>query len=595
MQQIESPAVVPLPITDSLGTIPLRNAALAPDRPVYLRRVGGGWSDVTAAQFLAEVHATAKGLVARGIDAGDPVGVFAPTRYEWTVLDFALWTIGAFAVPIYDSSSAEQIEWIVTDSGMTAIVVATTAFAERVAEALATPPPLWVMDDDLLAELAADGTGVLDSELEHRLATVGPDDPCTIVYTSGTTGRPKGCVLTHANLMFVVRTLVASTQPVVTQPGARTVLFLPLAHVLGRGAQVYCAEGMMQVAHCPDPALLVGDIQSVRPTFLVGVPRIFEKIFASAEQKAHDAGRGRIFDRAARVAIEYGRATTDHTRPSPWLRLQHAVLDRLVLSKLRDAMGGHLTFAITGGASLGERLGRFYAGIGLTVMEGYGLTETTASGTFNRAGNFRIGTVGQAMPGTGVRIADDAEIWLRGPHVMTRYHNLPDATAELLDDEGWFHTGDLGTLDADGFLQITGRKKDIIITAGGKNVAPAVLEDRIQTHRLISHAVVVGEGRPFVGCLLTLDPDALSMWAREHGRKGASTAELIDDPELRATIQAAIDDANRAVSRAESIRAWRILDTQFSEQAGQVTPSLKLKRAAIADEFADEIELIYAS
>ena len=594
MQQLEFPPAVELPITDTLASIPVRNAARHPGRPLYLLRTESGWRDLTAAQFLDQVRATARGLLARGISPGDPVGVFAPTCYEWTVLDFALWTVGAFAVPIYETSSCEQVEWIVTDSGMTAVIAMTDRLAARAAEARPEHPPVWVIENGLLAALAQEGATVPDAQLDAHTAAVRPEDAATIVYTSGTTGRPKGCVITHANMMFIVRTLVATTQPIVTQPGARTVLFLPMAHVFGRGAHVYCAEGGMQVAHCPDPKLLVGDMATVRPTFLVGVPRIFEKIYDASQQKAHDAGRGAVFARAAAVAIEYARADVAG-KPSLWLRLQHRVFDRLVYRKLREAMGGHLRFAITGGASLGERLGHFYAGIGLTVMEGYGMTESTASGAYNRAGLGRIGTVGQPMPGTAIRIGDDGEIWLRGPHVMAGYHNQPEATAELIDAEGWLHTGDLGRLDDDGFLVITGRTKDLIVTAGGKNVAPAVLEDRIMANPLVSHAVVVGEGRPFVAALITLDPQALEAWARRHKRAGTTLAELSDDPQLRAEVQAAVDDANAAVSRAESIRAWRLLDAEFSEESGHVTPSLKLRRAAVTDEYAGEIERIYSA
>jgi long-chain acyl-CoA synthetase len=389
------------------------------------------------------------------------------------------------------------------------------------------------------------------------------------------------------------RTLVATTRPVVETPGAATVLFLPLAHVLGRGAQLYCAEGGMKVAHCPSPKMLVGDMASVQPTFLVGVPRIFEKIFSASAQRAHAGGKGWLFERAADVAIDYGRALHSGTGPSLLLRAQHAIFDRLVYGKLRAAMGGRLRYAITGGASLGERLGSFYAGIGLTVMEGYGLTETTASGTFNRAENARIGSVGQPMPGTAVRIADDGEISLRGPHLMAGYHNNATATKAAIDDDGWFATGDLGRVDDDGFLHITGRKKDIIVTAGGKNVAPAVLEDRMQAHHLVGQALVVGEGRPFIGALITVSPEALPAWAAAHGKQGGTAAELHDDPDLRAELQDAVDDANAAVSKAESIRSWRLLDGEFTEESGHLTPTQKLKRGVIADGFAAEIEAIY--
>jgi long-chain acyl-CoA synthetase len=394
--------------------------------------------------------------------------------------------------------------------------------------------------------------------------------------------------------MFVTRTLAVTTEPVPSEPGARTVLFLPLAHVLGRGAQVYSAVGGMQVAHCPNSKLLPGDMLSFRPTYLVGVPRIFETIFNRSQQKAYEGGKARIFDRATKVAIDYGRTRWAVRGPSLRLKVEHALFDRLVYAKLRAAMGGELRYAITGGASLGERLGSFYAGIGLTVMEGYGLTETTASGTFNRATAPRIGSVGQPMPGTSVRIADDGEISLRGPYLMAGYHNNPEATALVIDADGWFQTGDLGALDAQGYLQITGRKKEIIVTAGGKNVAPAVLEDRMGAYNLISQAMVVGEGKPFIGALVTLDPDAVAAWATAHHKAGLTAAELHDDPDLNAEIQAAVDDANAAVSRAESIRAWRLIDAQFTEESGHMTPTLKLKRAVVTSDFAEQIEALYA-
>jgi len=594
MHELSFPAAIGLPITDTLSSIPARRAAETPNRPMYALRTGDGWTDVTAREFNELVRSVARGLVARGIEVGQPVAILSPTRYEWTVLDFALWTAGAFAVPIYDSSSAEQIEWILQDSQSVAVITDSALSADRVAgAALTTPPPIWVMEDGLIDALVAEGAGIADEVLSARSAAITPQDPATIVYTSGTTGRPKGCVITHENLMFVARTLVVGTGPVVTTPGARTVLFLPLAHVLGRGAQVYSAEGGMQVAHCPNARLLPGDMLSFRPTYLVGVPRIFEKIFSASQQKANEGGRARIFARATAVAIDFGRARWAGG-PSLWLRIEHALFDRLVYGKLRAAMGGELRYAISGGASLGERLGNFYAGIGLTVMEGYGLTETTASGTFNRAEAPQIGSVGQPMPGTSIRIADDGEIWLRGPYVMAGYHNNPSATGQVIDVDGWFQTGDLGSLDADGYLRITGRKKEIIVTAGGKNVAPAVLEDRMGAHHLISQAMVVGEGKPFIGALVTLDPDALSAWAASHHKAGRTAAELHDDPDLRAEIQAAVDDANAAVSKAESIRAWRLIDAQFTEESGHMTPTLKLKRAVVASDHAADIEALYA-
>ena len=591
--ELEFPAEIDLPITQTLGSIPGRNASRFPHRPMYAVRTDDGWRDVTAVEFDAEVQAVARGLVAWEVPVGTPVAIMSPTRYEWAVLDFALWRVGSFAVPIYDSSSAEQIAWILEDSAVMAVITDSQAAANRVRAATEQPPPIWVMADDLLAELTAAGADVDDEVIAQRAAAATPADPATIVYTSGTTGRPKGCVITHSNLMFVVRTLAATTTPVVDTPDATTVLFLPLAHVLGRGAQLYCAEGGMKVAHCPNPKQLPADMISVSPTFLVGVPRIFEKIFSASQQKAHAGGKGWIFEKAAAVAIDYGRAS-HNGGPSLALRIQHAVFDKLVYGKIRAAMGGQLRYAITGGASLGERLGMFYAGIGLTVMEGYGLTETTASGTFNRAQSPRVGSVGQPMPGTAVRIAEDGEIWLRGPHVMAGYHNNLAATAEAIDADGWFHTGDLGALDADGYLSITGRKKEIIVTAGGKNVAPAVLEDRMQAHHLIGESIVVGEARPFIGALVTVDPVALATWAAAKGKTGRTVAELHDDPDLNAEIQAAVDDANAAVSKAESIRAWRLLDVELTEASGHLTPTQKLKRGVITEDFQRDIEDIYS-
>lgn len=588
-----SPANIALPITDTLGSIIARNARTSPGRRVYGIRAGDGWVDVTAGEFHDLVRAVAKGLLARGVGPGDAIAIMAANRYEWTVLDFALWTIGAFAVPIYESSSAEQIAWIVTDSGATTVIVDTPANAQRVAAAITVARPIWVMDEELLATLTADGAAIDEAALVAREAGVQPGDVATIIYTSGTTGRPKGCVLTHGNFVFMVRSLVASFAPQLAEPGAATVLFLPLAHVFGRVAEVWAAEGMLPLAHCPDLALLMADMQSFHPTFLISVPRLFEKVYNGAQHKAHAEGRGKIFDVAAGVAIDYSRA--QHADgASLWLRAKHALFDVLVYGKLRQAMGGQVRYAISGGAALGERLGHFFAGIGLLVVEGYGLTETTAPTTFNRVEAVRIGSVGQPTAGTEVRLLADGEICLRGPHIMLGYHNNPTATREVLDAEGWFRTGDLGRLDDDGYLYIVGRKKEIIITSGGKNVVPAILEDGIRANYLVSNVMVVGEGRPFVAALIALEPAALAEWAAAHHLAGRTAAELQDDPTLHAEIQAAVDKANAAVSRAESVRAWRLLAKPFTEEAGQVTPTQKLKRAVIAREFADVIDSIYA-
>ena len=593
MRELDMPAAVTLPITDTLADIAPRNAAQWPDRVMYTRNLSSGPVDVTAAAFNDDVRATAKGLMARGIKSGDRVGVLAANSYEWTTLDFALWTVGACAVPIYESSSSEQIDWIVTDAGVCAVAVGSPALADKVRSAVTGEcPPIWPVDDRLLPTLGSEGQQISDDELRSRTDEGTPQDTATIIYTSGTTGQPKGCELTHANFLFEVRTLVASTAPLMAEPGACTVLFLPLAHIFGRAAQVWCAEGGLRVIHCANPKTLTVDMVTFSPTFIVAVPRVFEKIYNASAQKAQVAGRGKIFDRAVDVAIAYSRAQYTGG-PSVLLRLQHAIFDRLVYAKLRAALGGRAKYAVSGGAGLGERLGHFFAGIGLLVMEGYGLTETTGPSAFNRPEAPRIGTVGQAMAGTAVRIADDGEVWLRGPHVMRGYHNNPEATTEAIDSDGWFHTGDIGVLDDDGYLSITGRKKDIIITAGGKNVAPAVLEDRVQSSRLVSYAMVVGEGRPFIGALVTLDEEALAAWVIANDKSELSAAEVRADPALQAEVQLAINHANDAVSKAESIRKWTILDGELSEEAGHVTSTQKLKRTVIATDFATEIEALY--
>ncbi len=587
------PPVVTLPITDTLADIAPRNADRWPDRVMYTRNRPPGPVDVTAAAFNDDVRATAKGLIARGISAGDRVGVLAANSYEWTTLDFALWTVGACAVPIYESSSSEQIDWIVADADLDAVAVGSAKLADKVRSAVSgESPPIWPVDDDMLPTLRSEGEQISDADLQGRIEAVTPQDTATIIYTSGTTGRPKGCELTHSNFLFEVRTLVASTAPLMAEPGACTVLFLPLAHIFGRAAQVWCADGGLRVIHCANPKTLTVDMVTFSPTFIVAVPRVFEKIYNSAAQKAHDAGRGKIFDRAATVAINYSRAQFTGG-PSLLLSFQHAVFDRLVYAKLRAALGGRAKYAVSGGAGLGERLGHFFAGIGLLVMEGYGLTETTGPSCFNRPEAPRIGTVGQPMAGTSVRIADDGEVWLRGPHVMRGYHNNSSATVEAIDPQGWLHTGDIGVIDGDGYLSITGRKKDIIITAGGKNVAPAVLEDRIQASLLVSYAMVVGEGRPFIGALITLDDDAVAAWATNHDKTHLTPAQVRADPDLLAALQVCVDHANAAVSKAESIRKWTILDRELSEEAGHVTSTQKLKRAVITSDFQADIESLY--
>jgi long-chain acyl-CoA synthetase len=550
---------------------------------------------VTAKEFASEVSALAAGLIARGVQAGDRVGLMSRTRYEWTLCDYAIWTAGAVTVPIYETSSAEQLQWNLGDSGAVALVVETAAHAAQLAGVRGQLPDLahvWQIDAGELDELATAGRQVPDSELEARRASLTPESLATIIYTSGTTGRPKGCELTHRNLLTVCRAPRAMLPELFDGTGS-TLLFLPLAHVFARFVQVACVESSSKMGHTADISNLLPDLGSFAPTFLLSVPRVFEKVYNSARAKAHDGGKGAIFDRAEATAIAWSEAL-EKGRPGLALRLQHAVFDRLVYSKLRAAMGGQVQYAVSGGAPLGARLGHFFRGIGITILEGYGLTETSAPSTVNLPTKIKIGTVGTPLPGTTIGIADDGEVLVRGDQVFRGYWHNDAATSEVLRD-GWFTTGDLGQLDADGFLRITGRKKEILVTAGGKNVAPAVLEDRLRAHPLISQCMVVGDQKPFIACLITLDPEALPGWASRNGRPASTTAaDVADDPALRAELQKAVDDANLAVSRAEAIRKFVVLPEDWTEQGGQMTPSLKLKRAVVMREHAAQVEALYA-
>jgi len=596
MQEYSVPTTLELPVQGSLADIPMRNAVEAPDAVVYSRRDDKGvWQDVTAAQFWSEVHAVAKGFMAAGVHFGDRVALMSRTRYEWTLLDFALWTAGAVVVPVYETSSAEQVQWILQDSGAVGIVVESTTHDVLVSQLLPSTPAckhVWVIDNGAIDDLSRAGVDVSDGDVEERRRSLESESLASIIYTSGTTGRPKGCELTHGNFVFVTHTSLETLQKLF-EDDSSTLLFLPLAHVFGRIVELAAAGARLRLGHVPDATTLVEDLGSFKPTFLFAVPRVFEKVYNSASQKAHAGGRGPIFDRAAQVAIDFSRAQDAGGAGLP-LKLQHLLFDRLVYGKLRAALGGRARYAVSGGAALGERLGHFYRGLGLVVLEGYGLTETSAPSTVNTPDAVKIGTVGRPLEGTSVGIADDGEVLLAGPHIFRGYRNNPDATAEVIDADGWFHSGDIGELDSDGFLRITGRKKDILVTAGGKNVAPAVLEDRIRAHYLVSQCMVVGDGRPYIAALVTLDPEALPGWAEQHGKTGVAMAELADDPVLLAEIQAAVDEANKAVSRAESIRKFMIVENDWTEDSGHLTPSMKLKRVAVIKDHAGEIEQLYA-
>ncbi|MFF9068575.1 AMP-dependent synthetase/ligase [Streptomyces sp. NPDC014891] len=596
MREFSLPALYEVPADGNLTDLIRRNASQHPDVAVMGRKVDGVWTDVTATQFLAEVRGAAKGLIAAGVEPGDRVALLSRTRYEWVLLDFAIWSAGGVTVPVYETSSPEQIQWILGDSGATLVLVESAAHQESVVSVQENLPDLkgiWQIEDDAVAQLTATGLDVSDALLDARMSAANADDPATIVYTSGTTGRPKGCVLTHRAFFAECGNVVERLKPLFRTGECSVLLFLPAAHVFGRLVEVASVMAPIRLGCVPDIKNLTDELASFRPTLILGVPRVFEKVYNSARAKAQADGKGKIFDKAAHTAIAYSRALSTPQGPSLGLRLKHKVFDKLVFSKLRAVLGGRGEYAISGGAPLGERLGHFFRGIGFTVLEGYGLTESCAATAFNPWDRQKIGTVGQPLPGSVVRIADDGEVLLHGEHIFSRYWNNESATAEALAD-GWFHTGDIGTLDEDGYLAITGRKKEILVTAGGKNVAPAVIEDRIRAHALVAECMVVGDGRPFVGALVTIDEEFLGRWASENGKPAGSTAATLrDDTDLVAEVQRAIDDGNAAVSKAESVRRFRILPAQFTEEAGHITPSLKLKRNVVAKDFADEIEAIY--
>ncbi|WP_155373199.1 AMP-dependent synthetase/ligase [Catellatospora vulcania] len=587
----QAPAVI-VDDTDRLTDPVWDNAAQTPQLVQFSRRAGTGWADVTCAEFHAEVVAMARGLVAAGVQPGERVALMSRTRFEWTLIDYAIWACGAVTVPIYETSSAEQVQWILADSGAVACFTETAAHTATVREAAPGLLRLWQIEGGDLSTLVTRGESVDAAEIETRRKSGSADDPATIVYTSGTTGRPKGCVLTHRNMLSDIGNAIPALD-ILFQPGSSTVLFLPLAHAFARLLQIGVVQGRVRTSHTADVKNLVEDLGAFQPTFLLSVPRVFEKVYNSARQKAHGSGKGAIFDRAEAVAIAYSQALETPSGPGVGLKIKHTVFDKLVYGKLRAALGGRCHSAISGGAPLGDRLGHFFRGVGLNVLEGYGLTETSPAITFNRANAQRIGTVGQPLPGVTVAIADDGEILARGEVIFPGYWNNPAATAEAIDADGWFHTGDLGSLDDDGFLRITGRKKEIIVTAGGKNVAPAVLEDRVRAHALVSQCMVVGDRQPFIAALVTIDPEALPGWLSARDRPDTPVSDLVDDADLRAEIQAAVTDANKAVSAAEGIKVFTILPRDFTEATGELTPSLKVKRAVVMKEYAEEINDIY--
>jgi len=599
VRELSLPASFSVAENDNVAASVFEHERDDPDHVILQRLVDGAWTDVTCAQAAAQIRATALGLIAEGVNAGDRVAILSATRYEWVILDYAILSVGAVTVPIYETSSPDQVRWVLEDSGAVLAVTETDAHAQTVKELADELPALRKVlriessGPTALDELSEAGASVDASQLDARLADLQAGDPATLIYTSGTTGRPKGVQLTHSNLVSEIRG-ASTCFPTLLRKGGRLLVFLPLAHVLSRALSMTAFANKVTLGYTSDIKSLVPMLGVFKPTVVVSVPRVFEKVYNNAELNARDAGRGKIFELAAHTAIEWSRAL-DTGGPSLLLRARHALFDRLVYGKLRAALGGNCTASIAGGAPLGARLGHFYRGVGVSIYEGYGLTETSAAITVNRVGDLRVGTVGKLLAGNSLAVAEDGELLVKGGVVFSGYWRNENATNEAIDADGWFHTGDLGNVDDDGFLSIVGRKKEIIVTAGGKNVAPAVLEDQLRAHPLISQAMAVGDAKPFIGALIAIDPEAFDGWKQHHGKAAtASVEDLADDPDLVAEIDVAVKQANEAVSKAEAIRKFTILPVDFTVSTGELTPTLKVKRKVVADKFADEIESLYA-
>jgi long-chain acyl-CoA synthetase len=595
--QFEVPAIVPADPDANVADLLVKRVEATPDRALFSVPDGDGWRDISAAAFQTAVIALAKGFAAAGIQPGEKVGFLARTTYEWTLVDFALFYAGAVMVPIYETSSPSQIQWILEDSGAIALIVESPEHFARVDEVRGDLPlirEVWQLHLGAIDTLTAQGGSVTDDEIERRRTLAVGSDIATLIYTSGSTGRPKGCVLTHSNFVELSRNSAKALDAVVQTPGASTLLFITTAHVFARFISILDIHAGVRTGHQPDTRQLLPALGSFKPTFLLAVPRVFEKVYNSAEQKAEAGGKGKIFRAAADVAIEHSKLLEAGKKIPFGMKLKFALFNKLVYSKLREAMGGNVVYAVSGSAPLGSRLGHFFHSLGVVILEGYGLTETTAPATVNLADKSKIGTVGPALPGVGVRLADDGEIEVRGINVFKEYWNNAEATAEAFSEGGWFHTGDIGSFDSEGFLTITGRKKEIIVTAGGKNVAPAALEDPIRANPIIGQVVVVGDQRPFISALITLDPEMLPTWLSNNGLDAKmSLVDASKSAAVRAEVQRAVDIANAHVSRAESIRKFTILDSEWTEASGHLTPKLSIKRNVIMSDFADEITAIY--
>ncbi|MBD8012912.1 AMP-binding protein [Microbacterium sp. Re1] len=596
MAQFEVPAIVPADPEGNVSDLLADRVKKTPDLALFSVPEGDGWRDISAKDFETAVIALAKGFVAAGIQPGEKIGFIAKTTYDWTLIDFALFYAGAVMVPIYETSSPAQIQWIMEDSGATALIVESAEHFTRADEVRGDLPlvrEIWQLHLGAIDTLTARGAEVDDAEIERRRGIAVGSDIATLIYTSGSTGRPKGCVLTHSNFVELSRNSAKALDEVVSAPGASTLLFITTAHVFARFISILAVHSGVRTGHQPDTKQLLPALGSFKPTFLLAVPRVFEKVYNSAEQKAEAGGKGKIFRAAAAAAIEHS-TLLEEGKPIPFgLRMKFALFNKLVYSKLREAMGGNVSYAVSGSAPLGARLGHFFHSLGVVILEGYGLTETTAPATVNLAHKSKIGTVGPALPGVGVRLADDGEIEVRGINVFKEYWNNPEATAAAFDD-GWFRTGDLGSFDSEGFLTITGRKKEIIVTAGGKNVAPAMLEDPIRSNPIVGQVVVLGDQKPFISALVTLDSEMLPTWLANNGLPAdMSLSEASRHPAVREEVQRAVDRANKTVSRAESIRKFIILPVEWTEASGHLTPKMSIKRNVILDDFADAVTEIY--
>ena len=583
---------------ENVTNILLERVNKNPNHALFSRKnPDGSWRNVTSGEFLAEVRSLAKGLIAAGIKPGDAVALMSRTRYEWTMIDFAVWFAGGVVVPIYETSSPEQIQWILSDSDSVAVFIENDDHLQRVEMVKANCPKLskvWRIDSKDFSDLHQSGEKVSDADLETARSGAEAKDLATIVYTSGTTGNPKGCELTHKSFVDHCRNAAAEI-PEIANEYQNSLIFVPLAHILGRYVSVICIYAGIRVGHLPDTKLVAAELPIFQPTFLLAVPRVFEKVYNNAELKAEAGGKGKIFRAAAQAAIDYSRGLDDPKGPSMAVKLKHKVFDKLVYGKLRAAMGGQVKYAISGGAPLGERLGHFFRGIGLVVLEGYGLTETAAAAVIGRVSWQKIGKVGRALPGTGIKIAPDGEIWLRGINIMRGYWRNEAATREAFVED-WFRSGDIGELDEDGFLTITGRKKEILVTAGGKNVAPAPIEDPLRAHPLIGQVVVIGDSKPFIGALISLDPEMVPVWCSQNGITETLTlAEATKHPTIRAEIQKAVDEVNAKFSNAEQIKKFEILDVELTEASGHLTPSLKIKRSQVLKDFSTYVDRIYAN